>query len=517
MTNARPESPTAAVIGQRSELAFDVVVVGGGSAGCALAARISEDPARSVCLIEAGPDYGPYLDSRWPAEMLDARSVPGSHDWGYAGAGNLRSARVIGGCSALNGCLVAWGAPADYDAWAAAGAAGWSFADLEPYLCRAEARLRSRPLCDQEIGPWHRGVSEAAEEAGLPELADFNDPNSGVGVAFAPVNVVGAVRWSTAFAYLDPARERRNLTVLDRALVDRLRVRGERAAALVARRAGRELALAGDVIVLAAGAYGSPAILLRSGIGPEKHLRQLNIPVETALPGVGAHLVDHCGVGVFFEPNDQLLAAIRHHDQRGQFFHVLCALKAKSESCRSDAWDLHLVPWASPVDQGGYEVHISVFAMHPEATGRVRLRSADPETTPLVEQGFLSDLPGRDLSVIADGVRLVRHLADTPPIRKLVTKETVPGPSTKDDAMSRFIQEEVVGYSHPVGTCKMGRSNDPSVVVDSSGRVHGYENLFVADASIMPSIPGANTNLTVVAAAERIAERIRERREISTD
>jgi choline dehydrogenase len=503
-------------MGEGIEQTFDVVVVGGGSAGSVLAALSSEDPGCSVCLIEAGPDYGRCHDGRWPADLLDARSVPESHDWGYAGAGNLKSARVIGGGSALNGCLVAWGARADYDAWAAAGAAGWSFADLEPYLRHAEARLRSRSLGDEEIGPWHRGVADAAEEAGLPELAEFNDPNSGEGVAFAPVNAVGTFRWNTAFAYLDPARGRRNLTVLDRALVDRLRVRGERATSVLARRAGRQLALAGDVIILAAGAYGSPAILLRSGIGPEEHLRQLTIPVATALPGVGAHLVDHFGVGVYFEPNDHLLAGMRRHDEGGRFFHVLCALKARSESCGSYSWDLHLVPWASPVDRGGYEVHMSVFAMHPEATGRVLLRSADPETTPLVEQGFLSAFPRRDLSVVADGVRLARRLAGTSAICARVKKETVPGRAIEGETLAQFIRANVVGYSHPVGTCKMGRSGDPRAVVDPSGRVHGYENLFVADASIMPSIPGANTNLTVVAAAERIAE-LRTRRPRATE
>src|SRR5262249_12004226 len=150
------------------------------------------------------------------------------------------------------------------------------------------------------------------------ELAEFNDPNSGPGVAFPPVNAVGTVRWNTTFAYLDPARRSRNLTVLDRALVDRLGVRGERATIVLARRAGRELRLAADAIILAAGAYGSPAILLRSGIGPEKHLRQLAIPVATALPGVGAHLVDHFGVGVFFEPNEHLLAGMRRHDKAGR-------------------------------------------------------------------------------------------------------------------------------------------------------------------------------------------------------
>jgi choline dehydrogenase len=164
------------------------------------------------------------------------------------------------------------------------------------------------------------------------------------------------------------------------------------------------------------------------------------------------------------------------------------------------------VPWASQLDTGGYEVHMSVFAMHPDATGRVLLRSADPETPPLVEQGFLSALPPRDLSVVTDGVRLARRLADTSAIRELVTKETVPGQATEGDALARFIRANVVGYSHPVGTCKIGRPDDPSAVVDAFGHVRGYENLLVADASIMPSIPGANTNLTVVGAAERIAE-----------
>ena len=231
---------------------FDVIVVGGGTAGCVLAARLSEEPERTVCLVEAGPDYGRYVEGRWPADMLDARTLPMSHLWETEPDDRSASrARILGGCSAHNACLVVWGSRADYDEWGE----GWTFAELEPYLRRAEASIRTRADRTDDLSPFHQALLEAGPRVGLPRLADLNDLDATVGIAPAPVNAVGAVRWNTAFAYLDEARSRPNLTIVSETLVDRVEIAGGRALGVVSerraadggerRRGGRSVRVAG--------------------------------------------------------------------------------------------------------------------------------------------------------------------------------------------------------------------------------------------------------------------------------
>ena len=280
-----------------AESSFDVLVLGGGAAGCVLAARLSEDPRRRVCLVEAGPDYGRYADGRWPASLLDAR-VDGaltalgggpaeSHDWGFPGISASR-ARVIGGCSSHNGCEALWGSPADYDAWAdLTGDRSWSYAGLAPYLRRATEALRVRPSVLGELSPIRRTIIDSGTEAGLPFLSDLNAPDALVGVGLIPVNAVGSVRWGAAFAYLDPARGRPNLTILADTLVDRVVVRNGRAEGAIVVVNGRAATLSAPLVVLAAGAFGSPAILQRSGIGDAGLLRNVGIPVVADIPAVG--------------------------------------------------------------------------------------------------------------------------------------------------------------------------------------------------------------------------------------
>jgi len=441
---------------------FDTLVVGGGTAGCVLAARLSEDDDRSVCLIEAGPDYGPYEGGRWPADMLDARRLAFSHSWetDREDRSQLR-ARIIGGCSAHNACVALRGAPSDYDEWGH----GWSHAELEPFLDRSERELRVRPTERDELSPWHAAF---AEDAG-------DDP------ILHPVNAVGTVRWNAAFAYLDPARPRANLTVIADTLVDAVVHDGGRATGV--RSSAGEIG-AGEV-VLTASAYGSPAILLRSGIGP-----------ETGLP-VGENLLDHVGVGIGWDGTPELQRAVREFAKQRPTFMAQVSVRASSSACPAGVWDLFLFP-AIDETNGRYDVSAAVFAMKPRSRGRVRLNDLDPRTPLAIEHGFLAD--ERDAGVLVEGFERLRELGTAPAVRPYAGAESRPGPAV---GAHEHVAATARGFFHPVGTCGIGS------VVDGDGRVLGFENLVVADASIMPTIPRANTNVSVAAVAERIADRLR--------
>jgi choline dehydrogenase len=465
---------------------YDVAIVGGGTAGCVLAARLSEDPERRVGLVEAGPDYGPLAQHRWPEDMLDARVLPGSHDWGRGGEDERSlGARIIGGCSAHNACSVLVGPPDDYDTWGP----GWAFSSFEPYLLRAKAELRTAIANSDRPAPFHTAFVESAQACGFPLLSDPNDPAQPVGVAPFPANAVDGVRWNTAVAYLDPARGRKNLTIIPETLVDRVLLDGSRATGVLTERGPLEA----EVVVLTAGAYFSPAILLRSGIGSDAELERHGISPAAALP-VGDRLLDHVGSGVEWEPSEELNAATAAQDREQRLFEPHVVLKAASSGCRPGGFDLHLLPWTNrDKGPGRYEVSVGFFLMAMGSSGCVRLRSTDPAELPLVERGFLSD--PTDLPPLLEALQIVRQLAATEPLASLLAKEKRPG-SVEPEG---YLRETARNYFHPAGTCAMGS------VVDTDGRVLGVENLVVADASIMPTIPRAGTNLTVVAIAEKLA------------
>jgi choline dehydrogenase len=426
---------------------FDVVVAGGGSAGCVLAARLSENADRTVCLLEAGPDYGPYADGAWPADLLDARELAFSHAWetDREDRSQLR-ARVLGGCSSHNACAVIPGTAEDYAEWGD----GWSLPELEPCLRRAERQLRAEPFPDGELTPWHRAFAEAAGDG-----------------AFAhPANRVGTVRWNAAFAYLDEARARPNLTILGDTLVDRVEP------GVVHTSHGPYHA---DTIVLAAGAYGSPAILLRSGIGPG---------LAHDLP-VGEGLVDHVGVGIGWEPTERLAADMDAFAAEQPVFMAQVTVRRPG--------DIFLFPAAEP----GWDVSAAAFLMKPRSRGRVRLNGPDPRAPLAIDHGFLAD--ERDAAPLVAGVEDLRALVRRDPLRSYVAGELRPGADVSAEA---HVRANARGFFHPVGTCAMG------AVCDSRGRVLGVDSIVVADASVMPTIPRANTNLSVIALAERMAELI---------
>ena len=446
---------------------YDVVILGGGAAGCVLAGRLSENPDRSVCLVEAGPDYGHHDDGRWPADILDARWLAlDSHRWerdDEDDRSQLR-AKILGGCSAHNACVLLAGAPSDYD-WGR----GWSYEELEPYLRRGRESLRMRAIPEAELSPWHGAFREAGGDAAIVHL----------------VNAVGEVRWHAGFAYVDPARSRRNLTIMAGTLVERVVVEDDRAVGVVA--AGRELRA--NVVVVSAGAYGSPGILLRSGIGPGDELARHGIEAVIELP-VGEGLTDHVGTGAGWEPTERLLAETAAHDAEYGLWMAQVTLAARSRSCPPGLNDLFMFPALDP----GPEISAAVFAMKPFSRGSVRLNGREAETPLAIEHGFLRD--ERDAEVLVEGFERLRELVAGDAVRPYAGRELRPGTEVGAEP---HVRQTARGFFHPVATCAIGR------VVDERCRVHGFENLYVVDASAIPEIPRANTHLTTIALAERAA------------
>lgn len=495
----------------KSTLTYDTVVIGGGTAGAIVAGRLAADSAHTVMLLEAGPDYGPAQGGRWPADLYAGRVVAtGSHDWQYTSAARngkpnhpLERARVLGGCSAHNGCIAIWGSQVDYDGWAALGNEGWSAAALLPYFQRANQMLRVRRFAEEEVTPFHAACLQAIQQMGVPLVEDLNHLQEDVGVNTAPVNIVGNTRWNSAFAYVDPIRHQPNLAIRGNVWVDRLAlINGQVTAVETIGPQGRERIAAGRVI-LCAGAYGSPAMLLRSGIGPADELRQLAIHPLLDRPGVGRNLHDHPAVYLHYGGSAELDRQMNAFAASGRTIFTEQALaKLRSDFC-TEAFDLHLYPCSAsaPNTAGRWEAVLPIGNMTPRSRGRVRLRTPDPAAAPIIDTGYLTDPEDFDLKVLWNGVELARAIARQSPLAELLGEEKEE--SAQIDS-KEAVRRHCLHYYHPVGTCKMGVAADPLAVVDAQGRVYGTANLYVADAAIIPVIPRANTNLPTAVVAERI-------------
>jgi choline dehydrogenase len=505
-----------------NERSFDVVIVGAGPAGCVLGSRLSEDPDRSVLLLEAGPDYGPDT-ADWPADVKTSTRMPlDTHQWGYLHAGRpadkpfpLNRARIVGGTSAINGCVWLRGSAADYDAWAAAGNSGWGFVDLLPYFRRAESDPLGGPyhgiegpvpvyrMGEADTTPIDRAVSAAAVALGYAPVADLNGaPEQAPGVGSAPKNVAGGVRMNAAFTHLATARNRSNLAIVPDALVDRVLIEQGRAVG-VRLADGREWR--GGEVVLCGGTFGSPAVLLRSGIGPAGHLRDLGIPVVADLPGVGEHLLDHPVVGV-------LDALVRPEATPQTATFIPSVVKARSSQSDTEI-DLHIYHGQYPDEARGWVFWLSASLQYAISRGYVRLSSADPHATLEIDHRHLAE--ERDLEALCDGVELAARLAATRPLNGTI--ERLPGWPTdwKDrDELRAWLRANAGTTYHPSSTCRMGPESDPTAVVDYRGRVYGVPGLRVADASIFPTGPRANIHFTTVAVAEKIADAMRSSDEI---
>lgn len=495
----------------------DTVVIGGGTAGAVVAGLLAERSNERVLVLEAGPDYGPLDSGRWPADLLDARALGYTHDWRYASGdaypGRIvpfERAKVIGGCSAHNGCAAIWGSRIDYDGWAEMGLDGWSTDDLLPVFERATKRLRVRGYAPEEVTPFQRACLDAAPGAGIPLTDDLNDLDEDQGMAPSPVNIVDGTRWNTAFTYLDPVRDRPHLTIAGNCSVDRLAIENGRATSVhfVGPDGPGEVAAARYVI--AGGAYGSPAVLLRSGIGDPEELRGIGIKPTVSLSGVGRNLHDHPSVRLIFAGTPRLEAAMTafaagHWMPEEQ---TIAKLRSNRYPVSESGFDLHVYPVGGPDSDAasGWHWSFPVACMTPRSRGSVTLRSTDPLREPRIDHGYISDPEGHDRSVLAEGIRIGRELAAHPALRDLLGAELSPGSAVHGDAaLEEWIDGAVEHYYHPVGTCAMGSESDPVAVTDARGRVHGLDNVYVADCAIVPVIPRANTNVPAVVIGERIA------------
>jgi choline dehydrogenase len=524
---------------------FDYIVVGAGSAGCVLASRLSADPGTTVLLLEAGPPDN-KLEIRVPAAATKLFKTP--CDWDYATTSQPGLAgrelywprgKTLGGSSAINFQIYARGHRADFDRWAELGNPGWGFEQVLPYFQRLERfrrgnpRLRGRngPLFIEDLrdpNPMTRAFVQAAVDAGLPA----NDDVNGVvqdGVGLSQVTQRRGRRWSTADAYLRPARRRRNLTVCTgaaatRVLFERGRAVGVEYLDLAGGRREIANARASREVILAGGAVNTPHLLLCSGVGPPEELRRVGVRVIHALPGVGGNLQDHLVVWVVAaSPRPVSLAGAESAANLARWLVLRRGMLTSNggEACaftRSDptlpAPDLELVfvpgPYIDHLLQrpAWHGLTVGTTALQPRSRGRVTLVSADPLTPPLLHPGYLSDPGGRDLATLAAGVKLARRILEAPALAAFAGETLEPPPGVRSDAdVEMFIREQAETMYHPVGTCRMGQ--DALAVTDSELRVRGLDGLRVVDASVMPTIVRGHTNAATIMIAERAADLIR--------
>jgi choline dehydrogenase len=480
----------------------DTIVVGAGTGGAAFAATLARSSDEHVLLLEAGPDYGPFDSGNWPADMLDALAIPVSHDFHLSPAGgspgqtlDTPRARIIGGCSSHNGCTAAVSAAFDYDEWAAQGNPGWTADDVLPLLEWAHQKFRVRRYRDDDLTPPQAAFVAAGQAVGLPWADDLDSIEAAEGIGPMPVNIIGGVRWNAAFAFLDPVRHLPNLTIAGSAPVGQVVVENGTVTGVTVVRDGRSVTVTSPRVVVAAGAYHSPALLLASGIGPRADLDALGIEVRRDLPGVGRHLLDHACVALDFTGTPglpaQLEAMAWGPDEQSLG-------RKRSSLCDDGPYDIHvfMVAGSNSGHPGLPPVSLYGGAMRARSEGTVTLGPDRDWSRPLIDHAYGTDPEGHDRAVLTEALDLLSSMAEQPVLAVQLGEAVSRGGDPLDT---------IASYCHPAGTCKMGPATDPTAVVDHRGEAHGVHGLHVADASIMPAITRGNINLPTAMIGARIA------------